>query len=195
MGWKQLQLMLKYSEDLATNVSVCARHFFWGTKHPTFFLDDFNIDKNNCTETTRHKLPYHVLKILQNVNKEPTKTEKNKTTHDRLKSSVSPGFPPFCHLGLHKFTGQNPADVQVLRVGFERLVVSQDLCSAGGGHRSHQQAVAKSMLGLRKTKLHLSATGQQKPNKCAGHLPSIPSWVGKKRRKRQTQTHTTSSVH
>ena len=93
MGWKQLQLMLKYSEDLATNVSVCARHFFWGTKHPTFFLDDFNIDKNNCTETTRHKLPYHVLKILQNVNKEPTKTEKKQNNPWPVKIVGFPRFP------------------------------------------------------------------------------------------------------
>mmetsp|Transcript_68652 Transcript_68652/g.112690 ORF Transcript_68652/g.112690 Transcript_68652/m.112690 type:complete len:224 (+) Transcript_68652:389-1060(+) len=62
-----------------------------------------------------------------------------KSTRDQILQQMT--------IDLHKLTRQNPADVQVLRVGFKRLVVSQDLCGAGGGHRSHQQAVAKSMLG------------------------------------------------
>ena len=164
MGWKQLQLMLKHSEDLATNVSVCARHFFWGTKHPTFFLRMSTLTKTIALKqrvTSCHTMCWKFFRM--STKNQPKRKKQNNPwpTLFRLKSSVSPGFPPFCHLGLHKFTGQNPADVQVLRVGFERLVVSQDLCSAGGGHRSHQQAVAKSMLGLRKTKLQVRSVSDR----------------------------------
>ena len=146
------------------------------------FVFFFNIDNNDCTETSRSQVAttfveMFFVKSTKNQLKRKVKQNNPRPKAFRSNSSAS---------RLHKFTGQDPADVQVLRVGFERLVVSQDLCSAGGGHGSHQQAVAKSMLGLGHNKAAAkicqwreASQGEREKNPC----------------NRRTQTHTTSSIH
>mmetsp|Transcript_43526 Transcript_43526/g.93229 ORF Transcript_43526/g.93229 Transcript_43526/m.93229 type:complete len:535 (+) Transcript_43526:75-1679(+) len=47
---------------------------------------------------------------------------------------------------LDELAGQDSPDVQVLSVGFEGLVVAQDLSSAGSGHRGQQKRVAETVL-------------------------------------------------
>jgi hypothetical protein len=149
--WQQMCLCVRVISFEGQSI----QRFFWGCQHWQKQLHWNNASQVAipCVENSSE--------CQQRTNQNEKKQNNPWPTLFRLKSSVSPGFPPFCHLGLHKFTGQNPADVQVLRVGFERLVVSQDLCSAGGGHRSHQQAVAKSMLGLRKTKLQVRSVSDR----------------------------------
>mmetsp|Transcript_15040 Transcript_15040/g.28226 ORF Transcript_15040/g.28226 Transcript_15040/m.28226 type:complete len:282 (+) Transcript_15040:334-1179(+) len=48
-------------------------------------------------------------------------------------------------IDLHKLSRQDAADVEVLCVGLEGLVVAQDLGRACGGHGRHQQRVSKAM--------------------------------------------------
>mmetsp|Transcript_41018 Transcript_41018/g.73386 ORF Transcript_41018/g.73386 Transcript_41018/m.73386 type:complete len:250 (-) Transcript_41018:1514-2263(-) len=50
-------------------------------------------------------------------------------------------------IDLHKLSRQDAADVEVLCVGLEGLVVAQDLGCAGRGHRGHQQGVAQTVAG------------------------------------------------
>ena len=170
-GWGHLfPVDLKHPANLATNAAKLFEtcHFLWGTRHALSFQCwrkplHSNLQVANCR---------HLLNALPNVIEESTQTKRwdQEQTSDassiflqnnpwprgvRSKTSVSPVSPSLRRLGLHKLTRQNPADVQVLRVGFERLVVSQDLCRAGCGHRSHQQAVAKPMLGLRREEAYI----------------------------------------
>ena len=54
---------------------------------------------------------------------------------------------PPTHTGVSylKFSGQHSPGVDVAGVGFNRLIVPQDLGRGGGGHGSQQQAVSHSV--------------------------------------------------
>ena len=59
-------------------------------------------------------------------------------------------FRPTPRPGLHEFSRENTAHVQVLGVGFEGFVVAQNLCGACRRHRRNQEGIAQAMLCLGK---------------------------------------------